>query len=253
MSERISVFEGGTFFAIDRAGDLHRVTTKDANLGNKDEVLRSVFAKTAFNVDNFYDGWNLQFEGDQTLVYKRLMSFKMRTFFVLGERNGTTAMIPHYARAEGAVEAVVEWTAPDTMALVLGMEFHRNLLNGSWFVAKHIETGRLYRLPVGNVDAGGIVCMGDLTRDEIVKFDSAPSMIDKSNVVLSHFMESPWNRDFSVDLACAASIFAFNKDYKQLSSGDWWKFCQTTSGHYNKAMERVAPKKEEKKEVKLEL
>ena len=73
------------------------------------------------------------------------------------------------------------------------------------------------------------MCTGRYTPEEMSELKDSTGMINTMQVHLSHLLTSPWNRDYGVVLECAAKVFSWDKDMKQLPPVDWERNSLVTS------------------------
>ncbi|MBM3300166.1 MAG: hypothetical protein FJY85_09445 [Deltaproteobacteria bacterium] len=212
-------------------GEWYQIPTP-RKLANMDAVLHRVYNKSIYTARNIHDGWNITFKPDGVVVHKPLPSLPLDTYWLLHKReDGSTFMVPDFARTGDSVRMKMTWKPPDTMRLIF-LACYPDA--SQYMIAQTCSTLSMYKLPLGNLFSNGQICMGNSYRGPGANCD----MIEASNAALNHFNSSIWNSDLSYNKHWAEELFAFLPNGTQVfTSNRWNNLCGSavSSPEYNSA------------------
>lgn len=182
-------------FAFIGEGGLYRARVEIERLGEQNDLIKS--AANAIPVDMFNVALSplkqfihLRVSGPTITSYTQLTHLNLDTWWTLFDKG--SKIYPCWANLSSGScsQRALRWNPPKDMGLFYVSQYASNNWSSSFLVAIRIGVEKYYRLPTGNVNAAGQICMGRMFRSDPLR-----PLIDRIQGEVELFMKTTWNTD----------------------------------------------------------
>lgn len=173
---------------------------------------------------------NLRVVGPAITSYTQLTHLNLDTWWALYEKGtklhacwGNLASSTVLGSSSTYSQRLLRWVPPGDMGLFYVSQYASGSWHSSFLVAVRRGIDKYYRLPTGNVNGAGCICMGRQFRQN----EAAP-LIERISGEVETFLKTSWNTDLLVSEAKQhIPVFSFLADGSAQVpvAPDWEKSC----------------------------